>query len=312
MDYVYQLPNDLVVGPEWGYGLLSTPANWGVALMGVQRLRDVVKNPEIVVGVIDTGGDLRHPDLEGKIVEYANFSPENALDDDGHATHVAGTIAAKNPWIGVNPGAKIAAAKCLWGRPRPYGTTTSISQAIAWAGERAPIINGSIGSASADTRIRQAIVEAATGPRRVWYVGAAGNNGAQTPDSDYPARWPESAAIASLTEQLAVSTFSNRGAKIDGAAPGSNIWSCRPNGGYQSMSGTSMATPFVAGLLSLYRAGLIERGREIPTILDLREKLIRMARDVHTLGIDNRTGPGAIWPNLLAMDLEEDPKPVRP
>jgi subtilisin family serine protease len=308
----FHIPPDLVRGPfSDGLSPLSGPSNWGMKVFDVDRLRSKYDGSGIIVGVIDTGCDETHPDLRGQVIAARDFtgSPIGSRDRNGHGTHCAGTVAASNPEIGVATGAKLVIGKAL--SDSGSGAGTWIAAAMRWAvAEGATILSMSLGSSGADPTIREACVELEA--NGVWIVAAAGNSGGNTPDVDFPGRFAETLSIAALNQSLAVASFSNRGAKIDGAAAGVDIVSCRPGGGFQSMSGTSMATPMAAGILACYRQGRARLGLPPLPVAALRAKLVNMARDVHTPGVDNRTGPGAVWPLQLANDLEADFPAVAP
>lgn len=306
-DNLFHIPPDLRRGRDW-MGILA-PANWGIAKFDVARLRSIVKGDQCTVCVHDTGCDSDHEDFQGQIIEGRDFSNSRYSwkDVEGHGSHTAGTVGSKNPSIGVNPKVKLLIAKVLG--DSGSGSTRAIAQGMRWGDSLgAGIHTMSLGSSSSDPDTKAAAVELAA--KGVWIVAAAGNSGGNTQDVDFPGRYPETFSVAAVDANLNVASFSSAGAKINGSGPGVDIWSAKPGGGYQSMSGTSMATPFVAGVLSLYRSGLIERGRKIPTMAELQAMLIARSMDLGTPGIDRRTGPGALWPVLLAMDLEGDPKPV--
>ena len=107
-----------------------------------------------------------------------------------------------------------------------------------------------------------------------------------------------------------IAAFSNRGRWVDVTAPGVAIWSTYKRSGYVAMNGTSMATPFVAGMMGLYRAALSSRGLPVPTVYELRKLWATRSTDAHTPGDDRRTGPGWLTPLLLALTLTPDPPKV--
>jgi subtilisin family serine protease len=140
----------------------------------------------------------------------------------------------------------------------------------------------------------------------VFVIAAAGNSG-QFARIDYPARWPETIAVAAVDRSGRLARFSSQGPRVDIAAPGQNILSTY-RGGYARLSGTSMAAPFIAGvvalLVSLHSsrrpcAGRNESLTPLRNIDDLREHLRRTALDVGPAGHDPGYGWGLINPDRL-------------
>lgn len=309
MEPIYRLPPDLVRGDESDVLPMANEANWGVKTFQVDRLREVTAGDGVIAGICDTGVDRAHPDLANCIAaKDFTGSPIGAADKNQHGTHVTGTVGATNPNIGMAPGCRTVHGKCL--SDGGFGSGSWIAAACRWCVEQgAEVVSLSLGSSSQDTTITNAMRELSE-KYNVWFVCAAGNSGGNTADVDWPGRSPWCVSVAALNPDLSPATFSSAGAKIDTSFSGVNIWSARPGGGYRQMSGTSMATPGVAGVLTLFRAGLKKFGRPIPTIAELRKLLQSDSTDVHTPGIDRRTGPGFLTPLLLALNLNPDPPPV--
>lgn len=308
-DEEFTIPPDLVRGDEGDVLPLSGEANWGVDKFHVDRLREITMGEGVTVAVIDTGVDARHV-LLGNVVAAVDFtgSPSGPADRNGHGTHCTGTVGATDPRIGMAPACRLLHGKGLG--DRGAGGGIGIAAAIRWAAENgADVISMSLGSSGEDRNITGAMREVAD--KGVWVVAAAGNSGGGTPDVDWPGRSEYAISVAALNSDFSPASFTSRGAKIDTAFAGVNIWSCRPGGGFAQMSGTSMATPGVAGVLALYRSALKKRGLRIPTVIELRNMLAVRSTDTHTPGDDLRTGPGWVTPILLALDLTPDPPPVR-
>lgn len=301
----FSIPPDLVRGPTDARAGVRAQDNWGMAVMGVDRLRSVTDGAGVVVGVVDTGCDRTHP-LLAHVVEVADFtgSPSGTNDRNGHGTHTTSTICATDPGIGVAPGCRLVHAKGL--SDGGSGAGSWIANGIRWCFDRgAKVISMSLGSPSEDGRITDACQDVSEGG--AWVVAAGGNSGPNTPDVDWPGRSPWCISVAALDSSLRPASFSSAGAKIDTSGPGVGIWGARPGGGLAQMSGTSMATPFVAGLLALYRAALVVSGRSLPDVSALRAILTDTGTDAGEPGRDRRTGPGWATPVLLALDAVPDP-----
>lgn len=244
------------------------------------------KGAGVAVAVIDTGIDLSHPDLSANILS-ANKScvsgTRNANDDNGHGTHVAGTIAAADNSIGVvgvAPQAKLAAVKVL--NKNGSGTWSSVICGIDWVTANAAlygikVANMSLGGAGTSDNncgntnsdaLHKAICNSTA--KGVTYVVAAGNNGANTANS-VPAAYDDAViTVSALADSDGAAggygpatsygsddtfaTFSNFGSAVDLGAPGVNILSTWKGGTYNTISGTSMATPHVSGAAALYIA----------------------------------------------------------
>lgn len=279
--------------------------NWGMATFKVDKLRKITRGEGEIIGVVDTGISGSHPMLQNFIAAADSTGSRYGSDDrDGHGTHVSGTTAGNNPEMGVADKAKGVHGKGLG--DGGSGTGTQIRNAMDFCAKRgAGVISMSLGSSGQDPTITGFIKELAE--QGIWVVCAGGNSGGNTADTDWPGRSPYAINVAALDSGLNVASFSSAGAKIDTSGPGVNIMSSAPGGRFQTMSGTSMATPFVAGVLCLFRAALKLKGLPIPKWDALRELLFNKSTDAHTPGDDRRTGPGWINPILLTLGLDVPP-----
>lgn len=282
--------------------------NWGMAIMGVQYLRTITDGAGIKLGVVDTGIDDTHAILAPNFKKAKDFTRSSAgyRDRNGHGSHCSGTVFGSNRAVGVASGAEGYHGKGL-GDSGSGGN--GLMDAIEWClSEGCEVVSNSWGGGSlpADWQRRFREWE----ERGVWLIFAGGNSGPNTPDADNPGRSQHLINVAALGLNLSPASFSSAGDKLDTSGPGVNIWSARAGGGYVQMSGTSMATPFVAGVMGLFRRALHIMGKPIPKVPELRELLFRSSTDTHTPGDDRRTGPGWITPALLAAYLEDDPLPV--
>lgn len=304
---VYGIPPDLVRGPEADFLPLADEVNWGMSVMGVAALRDLTAGkPGVKLGVVDTGVDQSHPVLVNvKGAKDFTGSRYGAADRHGHGSHCTGTVGGVDPRIGVAAGYDLYHGKGL-GDSGSGGS--GLYRAIEYClSEGCEVVSNSWGGGSLDAGTDRLLRQYAEHPSRPWLIFAAGNSGANTRQSDAPGNSMNVLNVAALDSQLRPASFTSSGDKLDTAGPGVNIWSARPGGGFQQMSGTSMATPFVAGLLGLYRAALKAAGLPIPTLYELRDLMFSRSADAHTPGDDRRTGPGWANPLLLSLTLTPDP-----
>lgn len=228
----------------WGITRVNAPAAWAAA-----------QGQGVKVAVIDTGVDCSHPDLKCSLSDGVNFvDPESTpMDDQGHGTHVAGTIAGQGREIngtavfGVAPKSKIIPVKVL--DEQGGGSVSNIVKGINWAASRgAQVINMSLGAPEGSPALERAIQRALAAG--VTVVAASGNEGPSNGPS-YPAAYPGVIAVAASDANDNVAKFSSRGDYVSFIAPGVKILSSTPGGKYAELSGTSMASPHVAGLAAL-------------------------------------------------------------
>ncbi len=231
---------------------------------------------EVVIAVLDTGVDAAHPDLAGGLWTNPGEIPDNGLDDDGngfvddvhgwdfadndndpaddhsHGTHVAGIAAARiNNAVGIAGMAGGAAIMPLDVFRGGIGAYADLIQAIVYAADNgAHVINMSLGAPSY-SRGEEAAVEYAWA-RDVVVVAAAGNNASNA--LFYPAAHAHVIGVAATTAADARASFSNYGPFVAVSAPGVSIYSTLPGAHYGYLSGTSMASPHVAGLAALIRS----------------------------------------------------------
>ncbi len=257
----------------------------------------------VQVAILDTGIDLDHPDLRPNIKWAVDATGGNNPDDkNGHGTHVAGTIGAirdNNGVVGVYANVEIYAIKVLGNGGMGswddliYGLDLAMKgpDGVVGTADDADVVSMSLGASSdPGEAVHNKIKELYSAG--ITLVAAAGNDGdgdPSTTEMGYPAAYPEVIAVASTTKDDGLSSFSNSGSYIDFAAPGSSIYSTYKNGGYDTLSGTSMACPHVSGMVALY---LAMGGTRDPA--SAYDWLKSNALDLGDAGFDNGYGWGLI------------------
>ena len=244
--YTKTEPNDEFYNQyQWNLPMIATLPGWSLTK----------GDKQMVVGVIDTGVALGHPDLQGRLVDgynalYPDLPPE---DDVGHGTHVSGVISALTDngqgIAGMTWYNKVMPIKVL--DDSGMGSTYSVAEGIIWAVDHgAKVINMSLGNYASAQFLHDAIVYAYN--HDVVLIAATGND--NTNQQGYPAAYPEVFAVSATNQQQAKAIFSNYGDYVDVAAPGENIPSTYIGNQYAALSGTSMASPHVAALAALIRS----------------------------------------------------------
>lgn len=282
------IPNDLLFALQWGPPKVKLPAAWDLEQ----------GSTSIVVAVVDTGVDCTHPDLAGRCVSGFNtIHGQKTEDDFGHGTHVAGILGAlTNNTAGVagaNWQVSIMPVKVL--NSSGSGTYADVSEGIVGAADRgAKVINLSLGGCCPSDTMKAA-VDYAWG-KGVFLACAAGNgNGPLI----YPAAYPSCTAVGATDQNDQKAWFSSYGTGLAVTAPGVAILStvpktggdpcCTDPSGYKLLSGTSMATPHVAGL-----AALLFDHFPGATNADIRNQMEAYATDLGTPGWDQSFGYGRI------------------
>ena len=237
--------------------------------------------------VIDTGMDLDHPDLASNYVRGTRtIGTGGPGDQQGHGTHVAGTAAGNlngNDLTGVAPNADIYVSAVFQGSST---TSQAILSGLDWCVQQnAQVANMSYGGGSSNSST-EAAYRAAYNSGLVM-VAATGNSGANS--LSYPARYNTTIAVGATDSSDRLANFSQRGPQIDVTAPGVGVISARNGGGTVTFSGTSMATPHVAGA-----AAVILSADPSLSIEEVRSTLRNTAVDLGASGFDNSFGAGRI------------------
>lgn len=275
------------------------------------RLQEQLDGRGVLIGHMDSGVDGKHGALAGKIAAFKDFIGEaqgagQAYDDHGHGTHTAGTMVGEDPTgkihFGVAPKAKLISAKVFSGDG--FTRTSILLQAMQWLADPdgdpktddAPqVINNSWGGPAKSRQEETPFWDAVNNWVRlgIFPVFSAGNEGDDRKGKEIfnsigtPAAFPQSFAVAATDVEDKIASYSSRGEarsdycanptcrenpKPDLAAPGSDVYSARPDGQYGLDSGTSMAAPHVTGLIAL----LLQK-KKLVTVPEMRALLINSA-----------------------------------
>jgi serine protease len=239
-------PNDPQYPDQYAPQQVNAPTAWEKTL----------GSSDVTIGVVDTGAQFDHPDLASR---YASEPGRDVVDDDAnpypsggtrHGTHVSGCASAETgneTGIAGVSDSTLVNARVLG--PNGSGSLSDIADGIQWAVDAGvDIINMSLGGPWPSKTLKRA-VEYAYDEHDVLVICAAGN--ASKANVGYPAGFEECVSVAALTPDEELADFSNYGDDIDVAAPGVNVQSTVPTDEYAALSGTSMASPVVAGVAAL-------------------------------------------------------------
>ena len=223
---------------------------WGIDRIDADLAWSTTTGDPVKVAVVDTGIYLNHPDLAQNIKGgYNAINPtKSANDDNGHGSHVSGIIGALDNEIGVigvGPRIDLYAVKVL--NRNGSGYLSDVIEGLDWAIQnKMQVVNMSLGTSSDIPSFRDAIQR--VNVAGIIQVAAAGNNGGTV---NYPAAYPEVIAVSAVDSNGQIPYWSSRGPEVDLTAPGVGIYSTWKGGGYYKASGTSMASPHVAGTAAL-------------------------------------------------------------
>lgn len=344
-NYIYRInktPNDPLLGKLWGMNNIGQPDNVGQVGVagvdiGVEKAWDIqTGSKDVIIAVVDTGINYNHPDLVDNV--WTNDAELNGkpgvdddnngyiddihgwnavthtgdpLDDHGHGSHCSGTIGARGDdnkgIVGVNWNVRIMGVKFL--AKDGSGSLESAIEAIDYATKNgAKILSNSWGGGGFSQTLKEAIDR--TNAAGALFVAAAGN---ESNDNDrnpsYPASYdvPNVLTVAAVDNKGVMASFSNYGrTKVHVGAPGVEIYSSIAPAGYDSWSGTSMATPHVSGI-----AGLLAANEPNLSGVEMKERIIATSRPLAGLKGKIKTGGIANAYNALT-NTQAPPDPNDP
>jgi len=280
------LPNDPLLPAQYGFELMGTGKIW----------QQQPGRPEIVVAVIDSGVDGKHPEFAGQLLPGMDFTekepvPGGQVDGYGHGTHVAGVIGARanngQGVAGLAPGCKILPVRIF--NNLGHSESGRSAAAVIWAVDHgANVINASWGSPSDSESTKAAIQYALS--KNVVFVAAVGNSG--NDDPKYPGALDEVIGVSATNADDRWASFSTFGDWVDLAAPGKAVLSTYPidkGNGYKIMEGTSMAAPHVSAA-----AAVLMSQHPDWSVAQIRAQLEGTAKDVIMSGKDKYSGYGRV------------------
>jgi subtilisin family serine protease len=298
--------------------------SWGVEHIGAGVVHaSGNKGAGVKVAIIDTGIDYNNPEFAGRYAGGYDFvnGDNDPMDDEGHGTHVAGIIAAADDGsgvVGVAPEAEIYALKVL--DENGSGSFFDVIAALDWvcgnygSPPRAYITNNSYGSTGYPGSLVQQAFDFSNALWGVLNIAAAGNSGTPSGMGDnveYPGRFGSVVAVAATDRNDIRGYFSSTGPDVELAAPGVAITSTVLNNEYETWSGTSMASPHVAGTAALVIAsGIQDTDRDGFINDEIRQRLVNSTLDLGASGRDTQYGWGLI--DAEAAAEVSNPPPPQP
>src|SRR3989344_8354029 len=289
--------------------LPSDQTPWGIEIIyGDSMISSTVGGEGVNVAVLDTGVLKTHPDLKDRVRQCKDFTnlrvpiKDGSCDDkNGHGTHVSGIILADSGSdnlgiYGIAPQANLFAYKVCGNNGSCWADDIAVALRTA-ADNGSNVINLSLGSDEESFLIREAVDYAVS--KDVLIVAAAGNDGPYPLSIDYPAANSKVVGVGAIDILSSVPDWSSLGDNsnslaykveekdMEFGAPGLSVESAWKNGGYTILSGTSMASPHIAGLAAKMWQGLVLEGTRAQATRDL---LHQLAKDIWTAGDDDATG----------------------
>lgn len=269
---------------------------WGVDRIDADLVWGTTTGDLIRVAIVDTGIDVKHPDLIDKLKGGVStvWYTTSYNDDNGHGTHVAGIAAATDNTIGVvgvGPQIDLYAVKVL--DRRGSGYLSDVIEGLDWAvANGIQVVNMSLGTSSDILSFHDAVQK--VNAAGIVQVAAAGNNGGSV---IYPAAYAEVIAVSATDSTDNLASWSSRGPEVDLAAPGVSIYSTYKGQTYKTLSGTSMAAPHVAGVAALVltqtaKCDLDLSGSCSPA--EVQQRLESTAEDLGMVGWDPLYGAGLV------------------
>jgi len=286
-------PNVAYVEPDLQVRALAQDVPWGITRIGAPTVHSTGNTgTSVKVAIIDTGIDYTHPDLAANFKGGYDFVNDDSdpMDDAGHGTHCAGTVAAVNNSegvLGVAPQVWLYGVKML--DASGEGTLSDAVAGIEWCVDNG-IQVASMSWGAENNPISETLQDAcaAAYASGVVLVAAAGNSGPGTNTVNQPGILDSVIAVAAADQTDSWAWFSSTGPAVEMTAPGVGIVSTVPGSSYGSQDGTSMACPHVSGVAALIIASGVTGAPQV------RERLRLTAQDLGTPGRDEYFGYGLV------------------
>lgn len=286
---------------------MSEHVDWGLKALGIPDIWAQTQGENVKIAVLDTGVATKHPDLKDRIVATKDFTGDGIEDVNGHGSHCAGIIAASRDGegvVGVAPKAELMIGKVL--SNSGSGRYSWIIKGMQWAlDEGADIISMSLGGPVGTDELEEMVKKVIASDTIL--IVAAGNEGEGENTIGYPGGYDDVICVGSIKRGQKRSSFSSTGPNITIMAPGEDIYSCYPPDGYASLSGTSMATPFIAGVAALILSKHRGKGGHTPceNQTEMFEHLKKVAVDIEDPGWDKNSGWGIVSPDRSIDDVHK-------
>jgi subtilisin len=293
-------------GPNGEITPLAETVPVGIAQIGAPQSWDASRAKGIKVAVLDTGIDALHPDLAANVKGAVSFVPgETPADGNGHGTHAAGIIAAAENGMGI-----VGAAPAAWlfnvkvVSNSGAGQWSQLILGLDWCiANKMHIASIQLGGPSAPIALETICNAAFT--NGLLLIATAGVGGPAMGTVAAPARYKNVIAVSSVDTADVITPFSSRGSEVELCAPGINVLSAKPGGGYQSWSGTAGACAHVSGA-----AAVAWGAHRFATNIQIWNLLAGTARPLGNPGWDPLYGYGRVQADRAA--LAPSPLPVAP